>query len=487
MKTIRQVVFTSFSGRYMVLVINFGSTMVLARLLTPADIGIYSVAAVLVAVAHVLRDFGVGQYLIQERELNNDRIRAAFTVSLMIAWTLAVVMYLSADLVSDFYDEPGIAKILKLLCINFLLIPFGSITRSYLTREMNFSAILRIDVSSAVIQAIIGISAALLGQAYMALAWSSLAGIVWVVFMTSFYRPKGFPLLPGFKDIKRVLSFGSMAGATGILKTVGKGSPELILGRVLDMTAVGLFSRGQAVIQIFQKLVMQGLAPVIMPYFSKEHRDGQQLKGSYMHVVACITGIAWSFFLFVALLAYPVIGLLYGDQWYAAVPVVQLLCAYAAINMLTAVAENVLISVGQVSKVLRLNLIQQPIYILIILYTAQDGIVAVAQALLVVPVLRFIVVQQLLKRNLGVKFFEYTKIILQSGFVALLASLPPVALLWLNGSLLFDNAFLLLANAFFSAMLWCLGVFVLNHPIKKELNLVFGVFLSKIGMAGTPK
>ena len=93
MASIRKALALSFAGKYSSLAIHTVAVMVLARLLTPAEIGVYSVGAAVVALAHVVRDFGVGNYLIQEKELTTERIRTAFAVTLVIGWTMAAVLF----------------------------------------------------------------------------------------------------------------------------------------------------------------------------------------------------------------------------------------------------------------------------------------------------------------------------------------------------------------------------------------------------------
>lgn len=467
---IRQSLLLSFLGQYIVLIINFISTIILARILTPSDIGIFSVAIFFVALAHILRDFGVGQYLIQEKDLTRDRIRSAFTVTLSFAWFMAILLYFASALIGDFYKEPGITEVLEVLSLNFLFIPFGSITKSYLTREMNFSALLRIDVSSSLVQAVVGVSAALLGEGYMSLAWSSLAGILWIVFITQFYRPKELSLLPGTKELKRVLSFGSMAGATGILSTITNGAPALITGRLLDMNAVGLFSRGQSMVSLFHMLVMQGLHPVIMPYFSKEHRAGENLKSSYLHVLACLTVVAWPFFVFVALMAFPIVTLLYGDQWHDSVPVVQALCIYMFFQISTAITDQVFTAIGQVKSALRLQLVQLPLSVIIILVASQFGIVAIAQGLIVVPIVRFLLAQRDIAKYLNISLADYYELAIKGIVIAGACSVIPLLINNVESLGNLPPLLEVIIALVLTVLIWIVFVFVIKHPIKKEIE-----------------
>jgi len=91
MNATRHSFFFSFAEKYTVLLLGIVATMILSRLLTPAEVGVYSLGAVLVAMAQVVRDFGVGQYLIQEKVLTTEKLRAALTTSLVVAWLLARV------------------------------------------------------------------------------------------------------------------------------------------------------------------------------------------------------------------------------------------------------------------------------------------------------------------------------------------------------------------------------------------------------------
>jgi O-antigen/teichoic acid export membrane protein len=109
------------------------------------------VAATLIALAQAVRDFGVGQYIVQEKELNAERIRSAFTVTLIVAVILAAITASLCTVAADFYREPGVRNVMLVLALNFLLIPFGQITLGYLQREMKFGAIAQVKIGSTIV------------------------------------------------------------------------------------------------------------------------------------------------------------------------------------------------------------------------------------------------------------------------------------------------------------------------------------------------
>ena len=104
--------------------LSFISVIVVSRLLKPEEIGVFSVAVSLVAYTLILRDFGVGQYFVQLKELTREHIRAGFTVMLLISWSIAALLLLARCPAASFYAHPGLAEIFSVLAFIFLILPF---------------------------------------------------------------------------------------------------------------------------------------------------------------------------------------------------------------------------------------------------------------------------------------------------------------------------------------------------------------------------
>ena len=90
MSLVRNSLYVSFVENYTITFFQFISSIIIARILTPADLGVFSIAVLLSGLAGTVRDFGVTQYLIQEKELTNDKVRAAMALSLAVGWSLAL-------------------------------------------------------------------------------------------------------------------------------------------------------------------------------------------------------------------------------------------------------------------------------------------------------------------------------------------------------------------------------------------------------------
>ena len=134
MSTVRRsLVYSALEG-WVAIFFQVASTVVIARLLSPAEMGVFAVGAVFASLASTVRDFGVAEYLIQEKELSRDAFRAALSVNIAISWLMAVLLFALAPAVAEFYRQDGVAEVMRVQAASFLLIPFGAVTIAWFRR-----------------------------------------------------------------------------------------------------------------------------------------------------------------------------------------------------------------------------------------------------------------------------------------------------------------------------------------------------------------
>lgn len=471
--SIKKSLLFSFAEKYTVLLLGFAGSVVLSRLLTPAEVGIYSIGAVVVAILQIVRDFGVGQFLIKERELTPEKIRAAYSLTLMFAWLIAAVLALASGPLATFYREPGVSKVLLVLSLNCLLIPFGSVTLPVLRRQMRFGAIFTINVSSSLTHLVASLVLVMLGFSYMSLAWASVAGVAASVLVSMFFRPAGMPWLPSLKGVRELLPFGAYSTGSNILDEAGVGAPDILIGRLISVEAVGLYSKAQALISIFNMLIVRAVTPIVLPLFSSQVREGVDMKLVYLRLMSYMAGFAWPFFAVLAVLADPMVRLLYGDQWGASVPLARILCLSAAVLCLFLMALDLFVAMGQVRRRARLEAIALPVKVAGILLAAPFGLAAVAGSIAVANLVKAVLIYRGLAETTGLRVGELCRNLAKSLGLAAIAVLPP--LLALAVPVLRDGPEAVLVGvAGCGAMLaWLAGVLGLQHPLKPYLLSIF--------------
>ncbi len=460
--------------------ITIVSVMVIARLLTPKEIGIFSVGMALITIMQVLRDFGVGRYLIQEKELTSDRIRAAFTIILCTSWGLAAAIFFSAPVIAEFYKEPQTELIIWVLSISFFLAPFGLPVLSLLQREMNFAALYRINVSASFVQAATSIGLAWIGYGALGLAWGAVAGGATMAALATIYRPKEAWVWPGLREWRRVAGFGSFSSGAAIVNQFGLSANDLILGRMLGFSAVGIFSRADSLINMFRRYVGEAAGLVAMPAFSKVSREGGSLREPYLLAAQHATVLAWPFFGVLGLMAFPIVRIMFGGQWDAAVPLVQILSIGGAMLSIYMFGPQALVASGKVKSVFVIELVVQSLRALLIVVAASYSLEAVAGVNSFVFLLSAIIFTVAISRTIRFTFGEFLRAVSVSLAVTICTLLVPTLVYILVAPASGNLVLPLLISIAGAAVGWFAGIFVCRHPIRLEIVVILKNFPIKL-------
>ncbi|MBA5687283.1 lipopolysaccharide biosynthesis protein [Duganella sp. LX47W] len=471
METTRRSFLYSFAEKYTSLLLSTAGAMVISRVLTPAEIGVYSVGAVLVGLAQVVRDFGVGQFLIQERQLTDEKLRAALTVSIGVAWLLAALVWLASGPVATFYHEPRLRKVLVLLACNFLLLPFGATTLVCLRRAMRFSAIYAINTVHSVVQLGCTLALALLGWSYLSLAWGAVAATGASLLASLYFRPAGLPWLPGWRGVRGVLSFGALATGGGVVDEIGVAAPELIIGKFLGVAEVGLFGKAMGLLNVFNQLITGAVSPVIFPWFSMQARAGQDVRAAYLKTLACMTALAWPFFSFVALTAGPLLRLLYGPQWDAAQPLIRIMCFSSAFYSMFSMARYLFVALGQVRMQATLDAQAVPARVAAVLLATPFGLAWVAWAVVFGALFRSWLTWRCLVRLTDMTAAQLLAALWRSAIVTAAAAGGAVAMQWTWQDDAAHPLPRLLASALACLLCWLAAVLACGHPLGAEIGL----------------
>ncbi|UCV01935.1 lipopolysaccharide biosynthesis protein [Dechloromonas denitrificans] len=399
--TTRKALALSFLDRYSGLVLHTLSAMVVARLLTPGEIGVYSVTMVLLGFVATFRDLGAGQYLVQQKELTPERIRATWSVQLGLGLFLALIILSAASPASMFYNEPRMFEVMLVLALNFAITPFLAFPYAWLARDMRFGTIAVIRFSGSLVHASAAIGLAWAGYGPVSLAWANalttLSGVLAIWLLA---RPD-MPWKPTFRGISEVVSFGGKLTLTSLMNTLVGGAPELVLGKVQSMVEAGQFSRAQGLVSMFQRLVMDAVNAVALPYFAKQSREAKSLGSAFIVAMELVTGLGWAFFAGIGILAYPAIHILYGDQWGAAVDPARWLAIACAITIPSATCYAPLIAAGAATETMKITMLATLLTLGATVLGAQADLVSLSQLLMVAASITSLLWLRLAREQLG--------------------------------------------------------------------------------------
>lgn len=472
MSGVRRALAFSIGERYIMLVISLASNMVLARLLTPAAIGVYSVSLAVIGIAQVLRDFGVASYLIQEKELTDAHVRTAFGILLVLGFGVSGALFLGAPLIAGLYKEPQMIDTLRVCALNFVLLPFTTVSLALLRRAMAFKELAAVNLAAAAAGAVASTGLAYLGFGVISLAIGSVVVNAVTGIGAWLARSERRLLLPALSEWRRVLHFGAQSSLSGIVTSIAMDTNDLAVGKFMGFAPVAILSRAQGLMNMFHRDLMTAIRNVAYPAYARASRQGEPLEPVYIASVTNVTVVAWPFYGLLALYAHEILRLMFGPQWDAAAPLVPVFCLAGAIAAISNLAAPLILAVGRVTLVTKMELLFQPFRAALIVAAALvfRSTMACAIALVIALAVQLPIVYAAKARCVPNDFNSLFTGLWQSAKVTV-ASLALPALLALLGSRPYAAGYGVIvfgAAAACCALCWMVAVIRMRHPIALD-------------------
>jgi O-antigen/teichoic acid export membrane protein len=336
-KTVKSAAWTYF-GYILSKSSNFLTTLVLARLLIPAEFGIVGFAVTTMAFLDAVRDFGIVLALIQRRK---DVERAAHTafwlniVTNLVIWLVAVIV---SPFVADFFREPLITLILPIMSFSFVINSFGATHDALLQREMQFSKRIVPQFFNSLFKGIASITLAFMGYGVWSLVWGLLVGqtaytiLVWRVVD---FRPRW---LFEWSVAKDLLSYGYKISLDSFLSALQANIDYVFIGRLLGEVALGAYTIAFRVPELIIINLCTVVAQILFPAYASIQDDLDELRAAVLTALRYIAIITVPMGVGLALIATLFIPTLFGAEWTEAGPIMGALALY---GLLLSISWNI--------------------------------------------------------------------------------------------------------------------------------------------------
>jgi O-antigen/teichoic acid export membrane protein len=467
---IRRSIAFSVAERYASIAIGFMTTIILSRLLTPKDFGVFSIAMSFVVLADIFRDFGTGNYLVQVRQLTDQQLRTAFTSFLATSALGGLVLLVTAPALVAFYGDPLFWQLMPLFAVNMMLGPFSVPGMSLLRRNLAFDTLAGINLLGIVVNFVVVVVLASLGHGVMSLAWATLAASVVRVATVWIVHPCFTVFRISLRGWRAPFEFGMVNTVTAILNVACEYLPQLIIGRSFGLAAAGLFGRAISLCQLPDRLVISALSPVLLPALSQQTRAGLHLKPSYLLALSYMSALQWPILLCLALLAEPTVLILYGEQWKEVAPLVRIMALAALVMFPAFMTYPTVVALGGVRDTLWMSLLSLPLSVLLIFLASPFGLEAMAATQFISAPVQVFIAIKFIARRIGVSWAEIARAVGRSAVVALCSAAVPALVVVLEGGFSFGISHPTLACVLAGAAAgWLVGLVLSGHPLLDEL------------------
>lgn len=457
-----------YSGKFL----SFISFSILAWLLTKDDFGLAGYATIAINFLDVLSDLGIGASLIyyKEKPKAND---TAFWSSIVVGGLLFGLTWVSAPFVGSYFNDLRVIPITRVLAFTFPLTSLGNVHKSLTIKQINFRKKFVPDFFQSMSKGIISIILALLDFG----AWSIVLGQVFGELVSSIvywivvpWRPK---LAYSFDLLVKFLNYGlGTIGVNGI-GILLLNIDYLIVGKVLGTEALGVYTLAFRVPELLIKQMNGILSRVLFPVFSKIRDDIDSLKTAFFNTLKYVSIISVALGVGLAVVAEPMVNVLFSEKWIEAVPVIQLISLYSIILSFIFSIGDFYKARGQLRllsylSLLRLFMVAPVLYFVA---TTYKSIVLIALAQLIIIVLHWAINYFVFARQLNISVGELLKVIRVP--VILGAVMGIGTYLFIYGLLSNSNAWLqLFAGVFTGIVLFVLTLRFLDKNTFQEILTV---------------
>ena len=332
-------------SRALVNLLGFVSTIVLARLLVPADFGLIALGTTMLAIVNAMTSFSLNQALIQHKSPTDDHFHSAWTLSAARGLLIATAFSLAAVPLARFYDDPRLANVIYALSFSIFMSGLANPRRIILQKKLIFWQDFVLNVSQKLVGAIVGITIALIYQSYWALIASVVAAQaanVLISYCVLPFRPR-----ITLRHVGELWSFSVWLTLSQAVNTLNWRFDQLLIGKFLGRSELGYYTVGDNLASLPTREATIPLTQTLFPAFATLAGDASRLRDAYQRAQSLVTAIALPVGVIVTLVAEPLVRITMGEKWLPAVTVIEMLAAVFAIQMIGSLVQPLGMALGK--------------------------------------------------------------------------------------------------------------------------------------------
>lgn len=408
------------------------STLILVRLLSPADFGVVAMAISVIAMAELLTAFGFDTALIQDQSAKASHYHTAWTFNVLFGSVVTLVIALSAPYVAAYYRAPGVEWVMYALALGPLVTGFQNIGIVAFRKDLKFRYEFYFQVSRKLVGFVVTIGLAYWLRSY----WALIAGTLATQIFSTGASYWAHPFRPRLSLAERhsLMGFSKWLLFHNIVNYLKNRSPDFVIGRLHGPGALGLYNVSYEMANLPTTELSAPINRALLPGFARLSDEPEQLRRIYTSAMSVLALLAVPAATGIFALADPIVSVALGAQWLAAIPLLQILAFNGALLMLHSSMSALLVGAGRVREVTGVSAAFVAILVAaLLLLTPRYGVVGAAFASLATAVAATPIYLAMLRTRLGLPPWIFinalTRPVIASGVMCVVLTMvvPPRA------------------------------------------------------------
>ena len=355
-----------------VLVFFFG--IFLSRILNAEDYGMVGLLAIFTGVANVLQESGFTAALINRKEFKHEDFNAVFWFNVLVGVGLYVILFFCAPLIADYFEQPDLIWVSRIVFLSFLFGSFGTAQAAFLMKNLMVKERAKIDVFSLLLSNTAALLMALNGMAY----WGIAIQVSLYIALGTFFRWYFSPWRPSFqwnmRPLKEMFPFGAKLLITGLFSQLSANIFSVLLGKFYSVQQLGYYTQGSKWTNMGGGLISGMITGVAHPIFAQVAADPLRQVRVLRKMTRLSAFVAFPLMFGLAFVGEEFVLITVSEKWIASVPLLQLLCVWAAFSPICELYKNIVISKGKSDIYMYASILFSVVQLLVLLACLQYSI-----------------------------------------------------------------------------------------------------------------
>jgi O-antigen/teichoic acid export membrane protein len=323
---------------------SFATTVLIARILVPADYGVMALASAFIGTANMLAEMGIGRAIIQFRDLDRRELDTCFWLTMVLAIIGFVILSLGASTIGDWFAEPRLAEVLPVLALSLPLTACAVVSDGLLRRQLALDRVSQAELIGGTAALPVMLCCALAGLDVWALVIGSLVHLAVRSLAIFAFAPWCPGLRVGGERIKEMLRFSVTTLGANLLWTLGEQADVLVIGKITGQVTLGLYSMARQLALLPSHKISTVVNMLSSPMMAELQENIDAMRGAFYRTVRLTAAITLPISAGMALVAAELVSVVLGPRWSASAPLFRLLCFYAALRAIDVLLAPVLVA-----------------------------------------------------------------------------------------------------------------------------------------------
>lgn len=358
--------------------ISFVVSIILARILSPSDFGLIGMLTIFISLSTLIIEGGFTKALIQKPDCRDEDYSTAFVSNVVVAILLYLILYFSAPFIADFYKEPVLTKLLRILSLNFVIGSINIVQIAKLMRNMMFRQLAIVNSVGTIVGGVVGIAMAYGGLGVWAIVGQHIAHRFIMVAVFPFFSKWKFSITFSLDSFKSLFGYGSKLLISNGVSIITNNISSVAIGKLYTSQQLGYYTRADQLSNVVASTINDVLVSVSFPVLSEVQKQRERILSIFKKSLFYSVWFFMPISFLLVVLARPLILILLTEKWAPAVVLFQLLCASRIFLPMYSLNMSFMNAVGRSDLYMKTELVKVPFNLLILFITIPLGVYAIA-------------------------------------------------------------------------------------------------------------